>query len=83
MAYSSENYTKYTHPNTLYQYTLSRFLHRLYALFRETQAQSILEIGCGEGFVLDYLVKRNPELRYAGVDLNPKAVKMADNGSGH
>jgi SAM-dependent methyltransferase len=77
VAYSSENYAKYTHPNTLYQYTLSCFLHRLYAVFRETQAQSVLEIGCGEGFVLDYLVKRKPELKYAGVDLNCGAVKMA------
>jgi ubiquinone/menaquinone biosynthesis C-methylase UbiE len=77
MVYSSENYTKYTHPNPLYQYTLSRFLHRLYALFCQTQAQSVLEIGCGEGFVLDYLVKRKPELKYTGVDLNSEAVKMA------
>lgn len=77
MTYSSENYTKYTHPNPVYQLTVFRFLHRLSALVCQVQPQSILEIGCGEGFVLDYLVKRHPELSYTGVDLSAEAVRMA------
>lgn len=77
MVYRSENYTKYTHPSALYQYTLSRFQQRLYALACQIEAHSILEIGCGEGFVLDYLMKRRPDLTYTGVDLNSEAVQMA------
>jgi ubiquinone/menaquinone biosynthesis C-methylase UbiE len=38
---------------------------------------SVLEVGCGEGFVLDYLVKRNPMLTLSGIDQNPAAVRMA------
>jgi SAM-dependent methyltransferase len=75
--YSSDNYTKHTHPNTLYQLSTLRFLRRLYKLFDQAGARSVLEIGCGEGFVLDYLVKRRPEVDYVGADLSAEAVRMA------
>lgn len=77
MKYSSKNYIKYTHPSSLYQYTVARFFHDFYSIYCKTGARSILEIGCGEGFVLDYLAKRNPDLDLIGVDLNKEAVGMA------
>ena len=77
MPYSSENYAKHTHPIALYQCSTFRYLQRLYALFRRTRARSVLEVGCGEGFVLDFLMKRQPEAHYTGVDLSAGAVAMA------
>jgi len=77
VAYSSDNYLKHTHPNLLYQCSTLHFMHRLYRLLDKTGAQSVLEIGSGEGFVLDYLVKRQPGLAYTGTDLNWEAVQMA------
>jgi len=77
MKYSSKNYIKHIHPSSLYQYTLTRFFHKFHSVYCRTGAQSILEIGCGEGFVLDYLAKREPDINLLGIDINKDAIKMA------
>lgn len=77
MPYSSENYQKHTYPHSGYQFLNARFFRKFYALFSQVNISSVLEVGCGEGFVLDYLVKRQPDLRLAGIDRNPAAVRMA------
>lgn len=76
VTYTSENYIKYTHPNLLYQGSQIRFNQRLYGLLGQARPRSVLEIGCGEGFVLDYLAKRQPEVAYTGADLSRAAVTM-------
>lgn len=77
MNYCSENYQKHIYPNSAYQFLIARFFRKFYRLFAQANVSSVLEIGCGEGFVLDYVAKRNPNLRLCGVDRNPAAVRMA------
>jgi arsenite methyltransferase len=44
---------------------------------RETRAHRVLEIGCGRGFNLLNLARRNPEVAFAGIDLTPWHVRAA------
>lgn len=75
--YQSANHQKYTHGNRLYQWHLRAFLQRVYALLEHAQPQSVLDAGCGEGFVTRFLAQQNPDLRLTGMDLSPDAVAYA------
>lgn len=44
---------------------------------RKTGAHQVLEIGCGRGFNLLNLARRNPEVAFAGIDLIPWHVRAA------
>ena len=75
--YQSANYQKYTHGNRLYQWHLQAFLQSVYTLLEQANPQSVLDAGCGEGFVTRYLAQQNPALRLTGMDLSPDAVAYA------
>ncbi len=76
-AHTSANHQKYTQPNRLYQWHLHAFLERVYQLLDQTDAQSVLDAGCGEGFVTRYLAQQNPAWRLTGVDLSREAIAYA------
>ena len=62
---------KYRSPNPVQRYLIRRFLNQIGRLFDQTApAASILEIGCGEGFISGQLSKRRPNEIYMGVDPN-------------
>lgn len=75
--YFSKNHSKHIHQNTVFQFFVARFFRKFYQFFNMMNADSVLEIGCGEGFVLDYLAKRNPTLHLRGIDRDFEAVRMA------
>lgn len=79
MKYSSKNYIKHIHPSPLFQYTLAKFFSSFYSMYLRTGAQSVLEVGCGEGFILDALAKRELDKDMVGVDISPDAVQIASN----
>ena len=49
----------------------------LYEMLESTKPDSILDAGCGEGFVLSFVAEQSPELRLFGVDLSEAAVSYA------
>ncbi len=73
----STNHNKHTTRNWLYRKHLESFLEQLYVMLEATEPTSVLDAGCGEGFVVDYVAQRNPELRLAGVDLSDTAIEYA------
>ena len=75
--HTSANHQKYSHPNRLYQWHLEAFLKEVYHLLQQTNAQSVLDAGCGEGFVTSFLAQQDPALRLTGVDLSPEAIAYA------
>lgn len=81
-AYSSANQRKYTHKSRLYKWHVDAFLQEIYHLLAQTEAQSVLDAGCGEGFVTHYLAQQNPALRLTGMDLNPEAIAYAQDHFG-
>lgn len=73
----SPNLHKYTYQNGFYQRHLQAFLDRIHALLATTDATRVLDAGCGEGFVTDYLARHNPALTLTGVDLSDEAIAYA------
>jgi SAM-dependent methyltransferase len=54
--------------NRLIEWALARYMPR---------ASSFLEVGCGNGVVLQELHARRPDLRFAGTDLYPEGLRTA------
>ncbi len=76
-AYYSTNHTKYTYSNRLYQRHLTVFMDCLYQMVLQTEPRTVLDAGCGEGFVIDHFSKKNPSFQLTGVDLSEEAVAYA------
>ena len=76
-SYQSSNHHKYTIDNRVYQWHLQRFMRRMYEMLMEAGPEHVLDAGCGEGFVVDYLARQNPDLRLTGVDLSKEAIVYA------
>jgi SAM-dependent methyltransferase len=73
----STNLLKHTNPNPIYQSLIERFNARLLALADAAGPESVLEVGCGEGFVLKYLADRRSSWRWAGSDIGADAILYA------
>lgn len=75
--YASANHRKHTHPNPLFRRMIARFNAQLLTLVDQAAPASVLEIGCGEGFVLRYLAERRPGIRWTGLDPSAPAIGYA------
>lgn len=75
--YQSANHHKYTIENRFYQWHLQSFLHLLYDMLEEAGPRSVLDAGCGEGFVVDFVARQDPSLELTGVDLSEGAIRYA------
>jgi SAM-dependent methyltransferase len=56
---------------------VGRFLQRVGQLVEAHQPRRVLEIGCGEGIVIEALSARLPAARFAGVEVDPQALGRA------
>lgn len=69
---------KYTNRNPFHRLSLGRFHDALADELRDLAPSSVLDFGCGEGFVLDELVERGVEIdNYEGLDLRADALAEA------
>lgn len=73
----SNNLARYTHPSRLYRWHVRRFHDRIADWIARTKARTVLEVGCGEGYVLAHLSDRLPDCRFVGCDVRPEALKYA------
>lgn len=67
------NYQKYNNNNPLMRIVISNFLKKIKDLIDMIKFDNMLDIGCGEGFVLHYLRSKNA----TGVDISRTALKVA------
>lgn len=77
LAEQSSNFRKHTTANPLQRALIERFHGKIVAAVRDLGPESFLDAGCGEGFVAERLLAAMPSLTYAGCDLSPAAVSMA------
>lgn len=75
--HDSNNLRKWEYGNGIYQRALTRYLDRLGRLLMRTEARSVLDAGCGEGFVQRAMQERGYAGRWTGVDSSPGAVAFA------
>jgi SAM-dependent methyltransferase len=77
----SANRSKWEYSNGLYQKHLDLYLDRLYFHLQQTRAASVLDAGCGEGFVYRAMRKRGYRGAWHGFDYNAEAVEFARTSS--
>jgi 2-polyprenyl-3-methyl-5-hydroxy-6-metoxy-1,4-benzoquinol methylase len=70
-------YDKYGSRNPIVRRMMSGFFTSVKELLRGIDAQSILELGCGEGHVGSQLQALYPGSRYRGIDIDPKIITEA------
>jgi SAM-dependent methyltransferase len=73
----SANQRKWEYPNRLYQWHLRRYLDRLYHWLCYTGARTILDVGCGEGYVCRAMRQRGYAGEWTGFDRNESAIEQA------
>lgn len=75
--YESANLAKHTADNWLYRKHLERFYEKLADVVRQSECETLLDAGCGEGFVVDFLTRTIPDLKVTGVDVSEEAIEYA------
>lgn len=66
---------KYRNENPVQRALIRRFVSTLHDLFIEAgPVTSVLEVGCGEGFISGYLSEQFPAIKFTGVDLAAEDV---------
>ncbi|MFM9106492.1 MAG: class I SAM-dependent methyltransferase [Chloroflexota bacterium] len=76
-ARESSNFRKHTSGNPLQRALIHRFEAAIVARVESLHPRSVLDAGCGEGFVAGALWNRMPGLRIAGIDASPAAAAIA------
>ncbi len=74
--HATDNYRKHTAKSPLQRYLLNRFLLDLVRQARIISPKSILDVGCGEGFILERLYRANIGEKNIGIDFLEKAVEI-------
>lgn len=72
-----ETRSKYFPQNRLRQALIRRFLDRVGRGLSELEWNTLLDVGCGEGFVDYYLGRRFPGRAITGVEPDPEALAVA------
>jgi SAM-dependent methyltransferase len=71
------NLQKHLNANRAQQFLIDRFHRQIVDLVRQTAVSHLLDSGCGEGFVLDYLRRDGLKVTAVGADLRPEAIRWA------
>lgn len=73
----SANAEKHERTDPVSRWHLRAFKDAIYCLVQRTGARSVLDAGCGEGYVTHYLAGKDPGLRLTGVDVREEAIAYA------
>jgi SAM-dependent methyltransferase len=71
------NLRKYESRNPVQRLLIWHFHRRVGELVEAAHPRSILDVGCGEGFTIDYLLRANGQLHLRGVDFDWSALRRA------
>ena len=73
----SSNASKHESRNPIQRLVIARFHRRVVEVVQRLQPRTVLEVGCGEGYVLQALVRAGVRAELHGVDLDATAVREA------
>lgn len=74
----SSNYKKYKSKNKLKQKMISRFKTKLLKILsNEEKNITLLDVGCGEGFILDEVYNKTNIKKIVGIDINNNSLEYA------
>lgn len=69
--------TKYLKQNPVRRFLIRQYLETIEAFTNLTPAQTVLDVGSGEGFVMRHLREQRPDLALFGVDIEAGVLKVA------
>ncbi len=72
----TDNYKKHTHSNPIQRLLLGNFFKTLTGLISSKKVDSILDVGCGEGFTLNRLRENNIGRRLEGIEYSEAAIEL-------
>lgn len=73
----TSNYRKHTSDNPVQRWLIDRFHARIAEIVTGLAPRTLLDAGCGEGFVDEILLRAIPDLQITGFDVLPDSVKLA------
>lgn len=71
------NKQKYANKNPIQQFLIGRFQEQAAQLVRSVAPKTLLDVGCGEGFMLQALIQRNISAELTGIDQSSSAIADA------
>jgi ubiquinone/menaquinone biosynthesis C-methylase UbiE len=74
-------YDKYHTSNPLARHLMQGFLQSFDQLFELLPGERVLEVGCGEGYLMERMRRRYPEATMAGLDISYGIVQTARDGA--
>lgn len=73
----SENARKYSTLNPIKKYLINHFLERIEKVVATLKVKKVLDIGCGEGYVISFLKEKNRQLKFVGIDISGESLNIA------
>jgi len=73
---STDNYKKHTHKNPIQRFLLDNFFRNLTNLTVTKKVDSILDVGCGEGFTLNRLKEKGIGKKLEGLEYLKAAIEL-------
>jgi SAM-dependent methyltransferase len=73
----TSNFRKHTSDNPVQRRLIDRFHEKITGIVSELKPATLLDAGCGEGFVADIFLKEMPEAQITGFDVLEDSVKQA------
>lgn len=70
----TDNYSKHTSKNPLKQFFINNFFNSLFSVLKDLQIDTVLDVGCGEGFTLSKLKENKIGKKYEGIDASREAI---------
>lgn len=72
----TDNYRKHTHRNPIQRLLLWNFFRNLLSLISTKKVESILDVGCGEGFTLNRLRENKIGSSWEGIEYSDIAIEL-------
>lgn len=72
----TDNYRKHTAKNPIQQYLINNFFNTLLGEVIRLNPQSILDVGCGEGFTLEKFRDKGLGRKLVGIDYSESAITI-------
>ena len=69
------NWQKYKNRNPLQRVLIRKFFATIRYLVEQSHALTVADIGCGEGFVMQYLMNVLPKLHCVGIDIDIDSLR--------
>jgi 2-polyprenyl-3-methyl-5-hydroxy-6-metoxy-1,4-benzoquinol methylase len=73
----TSNYKKHTSENPVQRTLIDRFHNKITGIVKDLNPQTLLDAGCGEGFVAEIFLREMQALQITGFDVLEDSVKLA------